>query len=106
MTFGQLVVLLGTAIIAAGCATGAAETRAPEPPSSSATSAGTATAARDECLALDDDDLSVRRRAAEQLRHQVRSLGLGGTEQQMEAAAEWCEAEHGLRPRWMPSRTP
>lgn len=54
------------------------------------------------CRDLDSDDLDTRSAAARELLTHLGPVE-GGTEQQMEAAGEFC-ADRGLSPSWMPAR--
>jgi hypothetical protein len=55
------------------------------------------------CRLLDSQDLDERVDAAEQLSDRHAPLSVGGTEQVMTAAGEWCVKTFGIRPGWLPT---
>jgi hypothetical protein len=54
------------------------------------------------CRLLDSTNLDERVDAAEQLSDSHAPVHVGGTEQVMEAAGEWCARTFGIRPGWLP----
>src|SRR5689334_5575980 len=55
------------------------------------------------CRALDSENLDERVDAAEYLSDRHAPMTVGGTEQTMETAAEWCIRTFDIRPGWMPT---
>jgi hypothetical protein len=94
---------VGLLVCSIACGSSAGNGAAPTTGSGTSTGSTTPTAstdARADCVALDSTTLDVRALAARRVL-EARALAVeGGTEQQMEAAAAYCDHEYALRPHW------
>src|SRR5262245_12504543 len=97
-----------TALIACNTnpSSSSSETPNPTPPTASPEAVGPEPGDEALCLALDSANLYDRVDAAEQLSDRLTHEPIGGTEQTMEAAGEWCVSTFGIRPGWLPGSIP